>query len=80
MVKLRLMRFGRKHSPSYRIVAIDVTRKREGKALDFIGHYNPIVQPKVLNIDMEKYNEWIQKGAQPTQTVKSLVKKVSKSA
>lgn len=72
------MRIGRKHKPFYRIVAMPAEQKRGGKALDMIGYYNPIVEPKVIEVNMDKYNDWISKGAQPTATVKSLVSKAGK--
>lgn len=73
------MRLGRTHRPYYRIVAMQSTRKREGKALDFLGQYDPLANPKLINLDMEKYNNWIAKGAQPTDTVRSLARKVQSS-
>lgn len=71
------MRLGRKNRPYYRIVAIDSRKKRNGDALDYLGQYNPLTEPKEINVDMDKYNEWISKGAQPTNTVRSLVSKVA---
>ncbi len=73
------MRLGRAHRPYYRIVAMQSTRKRGGKALDFLGQYDPLANPKLINLDMEKYNDWIAKGAQPTDTVRSLARKVQEN-
>lgn len=70
------MRLGRKKRPFYRIVAIDSNRKREGKALDFLGYYDPLTQPRTIKLDLNKYQQWLQKGAQPTDTVRSLAKSV----
>ena len=70
------MRLGRKHKPYYRIVAMNDTSKRDGKALDYLGHYNPLTEPKDIVVDLDKYNDWIAKGAQPTDTVSSLVTKI----
>lgn len=75
MVKIRLVRFGRTHKPFYRIAAMNSAEKRNGKVLEYIGTYNPISDPKEIIIDMTKYDKWTQYGAQPTDTVASLVKK-----
>ena len=72
MVKVRLQRGGRKGRPFYRIIAADSRRARDGKALEFLGFYNPL--SKELKFDREKLNNWISKGAQLTETVKRLVK------
>ncbi|HDP95206.1 MAG TPA: 30S ribosomal protein S16 [Candidatus Aminicenantes bacterium] len=79
MVAIRLTRAGTKHRPFYRIVAIDREKPRESRYIDLIGHYNPMSEPAEIKLDMEKYNEWIQKGAKPSQTVRSLLKKVLRS-
>ncbi len=78
MVKLRLTRLGAKHAPFYRIVAIDERRARSGKALEIIGTYNPMKpndSAEYLNIDTEKALKWLNCGAQPTETVRSLLRK-----
>jgi len=75
MVKIRLVRFGRTHKPYYRIAAMNSTEKRNGRVLEYLGTYNPISNPKDIVIDMTKYDNWVQRGAQPTDTVASLVKK-----
>ncbi len=77
MVAIRLTRAGTKHRPFYRIVAIDREKPRESRYIELIGHYNPMVDPAEVKIDLNKYNEWISKGAKPSLTVKSLIKKVS---
>jgi len=77
MVVIRLTRFGGKKKPYYRIVAVDREKPRETKYIDLIGTYNPLTVPAQIKIDFEKYNLWISKGAQPSETVKSLVKKVN---
>ncbi|MBN2091688.1 30S ribosomal protein S16 [candidate division KSB1 bacterium] len=71
-VRIRLRRMGKKKSPFYRIVAIDSRRKREGIYLDKIGHYNPMLEPAEIVIDQEKALSWLEKGAVPSDTVKSL--------
>lgn len=77
MVVIRLSRVGTKHRPFYRIVATDRKKPRESRYIDLIGHYNPMVEKPDIKIDFAKYNEWIQKGAKPSTTVKSLIKKVN---
>jgi len=77
MVVIRLTRFGGKKKPYYRIVAVDREKPRETKYIELIGQYNPLTDPAQIKIDFEKYNLWISKGAQPSETVKSLVKKVN---
>jgi len=77
MVVIRLTRFGGKKKPYYRIVAVDREKPRETKYIDLIGTYNPLLDPAQIKIDFEKYNQWLSKGAQPSVTVKSLVKKVN---
>jgi small subunit ribosomal protein S16 len=77
MVVIRLTRFGAKKKPYYRIVAVDREKPRESRYIELLGQYNPLTDPAQIKIDMEKYNQWIQKGAQPSETVKSLVKKLN---
>lgn len=72
MVKLRLKRMGTKKRAFYRIIAIDSREKRDGKAIEELGFYDPIKQPAEVKIDKEKSLEWLKKGAQPTDTVKNL--------
>ncbi len=74
MVKLRLTRMGAPKAPFYRIVAVDSRKARDGQYIDQIGYYNPVSTPKQIVIDADKANEWIAKGAQPTETVRSLLK------
>jgi small subunit ribosomal protein S16 len=78
MVVIRLTRRGTKHKPFYRIVAVDREKPRESRYIELIGHYNPLTDPAEIKIDVDKYNEWIKKGAKPSTTVKSLLKKVQK--
>ncbi len=77
MVVIRLTRFGGKKKPYYRIVAVDREKPRESRYIELLGQYNPLTDPAQIKIDMEKYNQWMQKGAQPSETVKSLVKKLN---
>ena len=72
MLKIRLKRLGAKKAPTYRIIVINSTTKREGKPIEELGHYNP--KTKVMQLNLEKAQEWIKKGAQPTDTVAYLIK------
>ena len=74
-LKLRLTRMGSKKKPFYRIVAVDSASRRDGRALDYVGYYNPMTNPADIKIDQEKVKSWIERGAQPTDTVRSLLKK-----
>lgn len=73
-LKLRLTRMGCKKRPFYRIVAMDSATRRDGRALEYVGHYNPMVNPVELTVDKEKVAAWIAKGAQPSDTVRALLK------
>jgi small subunit ribosomal protein S16 len=77
MVKIRLRRTGKTKQPSYRVVVADSRSPRDGKFIEIIGHYNPIRQPKVLEINGDRARYWLGVGAQPTETVATLLKKVS---
>ena len=70
-VKMRLTRMGDKKSPFYRIVVIDSRNARSGEYIDKIGYVDPLKTPAEINIDVEKAKDWISKGVQPTETVKS---------
>lgn len=72
MLKIRLKRLGAKKQPSYRIIVINSTTKREGRPVQELGHYNP--KTKVMKLDKESALEWVKKGAQPTETVAYLIK------
>ena len=74
-LKLRLPRMGSKKKPFYRIVAVDSASRRDGRALDYVGYYNPMTEPADIKIDQDKVKNWIELGAQPTDTVRSLLKK-----
>lgn len=74
-VKLRLKKMGSKKRPFYRIVAADARSPRDGKFIEIVGTYDPIKQPAEVKIDKEKAIKWLNHGAQPTDTVKSLFKK-----
>jgi small subunit ribosomal protein S16 len=75
-VRIRLNKMGAKKRPFYRLVVADSRAPRDGRFIEIIGHYNPIVEPVELVVDMEKAQDWIKKGARPSDTVKRLLKKV----
>ena len=75
MVKIRLRRMGAKKAPFYRIVVADSRYPRDGRFIEEIGTYNPCVSPAAIKIDTERAQNWIKSGAQPTETVKNLLKK-----
>ena len=77
MVVIRLTRMGTKHKPFYRVVAVDKRKPRESRYIERIGHYNPLTEIPEVKIDMEKYKKWIELGAKPSATVKSLLKKTN---
>ncbi|MBE9502372.1 MAG: 30S ribosomal protein S16 [Chloroflexi bacterium] len=76
MVKIRLRRTGKKKKPSYRVVIADARAPRDGDFIEIIGHYDPLTEPPTIVIDEEKALKWLRQGAQPTETVSSLLNKV----
>ena len=74
-VKIRLTRMGKKKNPFYRVVVADERTRRDGAPIEEIGYYNPMTNPADIKIDAEKANKWLANGAQPTETVRSLLKK-----
>ncbi|MBR4205286.1 MAG: 30S ribosomal protein S16 [Clostridia bacterium] len=75
MVKIRLRRMGKKKAPFYRIVVADSRYPRDGRFIEEIGYYDPMKEPVDIKVDADKAKEWLSKGAQPTETVKSLLVK-----
>ena len=75
MVKIRLRRIGAKKDPFYRLVVADSRSPRDGRFIEEIGYYDPTTEPATLKVDAEKVKTWIATGAQPTETVKALLKK-----
>ncbi len=75
MVKIRLARIGKAKRPSYRLVVSDSREARNGKVVDTIGHYEPMVEPEEVVIEAEKALYWLSKGAQPTDTARRLLGK-----
>jgi small subunit ribosomal protein S16 len=77
MVRIRLRRTGKTKQPSYRLVVADQRSPRDGKFIEIIGHYNPVRQPKVLEVKADRARYWLGVGAQPSETVVYLLKKVN---
>jgi len=75
MVKIRLRRMGAKKAPFYRIVVADSRYPRDGRFIEEIGYYNPVTSPAELKVDVDRAQAWIKTGAQPTETVRDLLKK-----
>jgi small subunit ribosomal protein S16 len=80
MMSLRLMRIGAKGKPAYRVIVVDSKKPRESKAKAIIGTYNPLTDPAEFKIDLEKAKYWMDRGAKPSETVKSLLAKLQKRA
>lgn len=74
-VKIRLKRMGAKKAPFYRVVVADSRSPRDGRFIEELGYYNPMTEPADIKIDAEKASKWIANGAQPTDTVRALLKK-----
>lgn len=74
-VKLKLTRMGSKKNPFYRVVAATDETRRDGRPLEFLGFYNPMTNPVEVKLDAEKVKRWLSLGAEPTDTVRSLIKK-----
>lgn len=80
MVKIRLARHGEKKKPFYRIVVADSRAARDGRYIEQIGYYDPTKNPAVVEIKKEKLDQWLQHGAQPSETVAQLIKKIGRAA
>ncbi|MAE94869.1 MAG: 30S ribosomal protein S16 [Deltaproteobacteria bacterium] len=78
MVKIRMKRGGAKKRPHYRVIAIDHREKRDGRALEYLGTYDPISEPPEIKLDAEKIQAWVDKGAQLAPSVKALLKRARK--
>ena len=79
-VRIRLTRVGATKRPAYRVVAIDKRRSRDGRPLEFLGFYNPLTEPATVQLETERINDWIGKGAQPSETVVKLMGQAEKAA
>ena len=80
MLAIRLMRMGAKKSPSYRVVVKEKLSKRDGAYVENVGFYNPTREPAEVRLNMERVNYWIERGAQPTDTVRQLIKQQARDA
>jgi small subunit ribosomal protein S16 len=80
VVRLRLKRLGKPKFPHYRLVAIDKRDRRDGAPIEVLGHYSPLKKEAALDLNTERINYWLSKGAQPSKTAASLIKKNSKSS
>ena len=75
MVRIRLLRTGKRKQPSYRVVVADQRAPRDGRFVEILGHYNPLTNPSLIQIDEEKALAWLGKGAQPSDSVMALLKR-----
>jgi small subunit ribosomal protein S16 len=75
MLMIRLARFGTKKKPTYRVVVIEKERARDSRAVEVVGHYNPISKPKEVKLEHDRIAHWMKNGAQPSETVAKLMKK-----
>ena len=80
MLKIRLQRAGAKKRPFYRIVAIDERRQRDGRALEFLGTYDPKLDPGAIKLQLDRVDHWVGQGARLSETVSSLVQRARKQA
>ena len=74
MLRIRLMRMGRRHRPQYRVIVTDSRRPRESRYKEAIGFYDPVPNPSVCRLDLERYEYWVSRGAQPSSAVRKIVK------
>ena len=77
-VKIRLARHGAKKRPYYRVVVADAQARRDGRFIEEVGRYNPVAEPQFVSLDMDKIDQWLKNGAQPTDTVKRLIENARK--
>lgn len=75
MLMIRLARFGSKKKPTYRVVVIEKERARNGRAVEIVGHYNPVANPQVVSLKHDRIEHWLKSGAQASETVAKLIKK-----
>ncbi len=76
MLRIRLTRMGAKKKPFYRVVVTERRQARDGSFVEIVGHYNPVTNPPAIELKMDRVRHWIDCGAQPSETVRSLIKKV----
>jgi small subunit ribosomal protein S16 len=80
MLAIRLMRMGAKKSPSYRVIVKEKLSKRDGAYVENVGFYNPTREPAEIRLKMDRVNYWIERGAQPTDTVRQLIRQQARAA
>jgi small subunit ribosomal protein S16 len=80
MVKIRLSRAGAKKRPFYRVIAIDERKRRDGRPLEYLGTYDPIARPKQIEVDTEKLDAWVRRGAQVSDAVSALRRELRRRA
>jgi small subunit ribosomal protein S16 len=80
MVRIRLTRLGAKKKPFYRVIVADSRSPRDGRAIENLGYYNPMTEPPQLKIDLDRADHWLKNGAQPSETVASLLKRARTQA
>ena len=78
MLRIRLRRTGAKKHPSYRVVVADIRAARDGSFVDYLGNYDPMTDPPTINIDRDKFDSWVSKGAQPSDAMKSILNQTTK--
>lgn len=79
MLRIRLSRHGAKKDPHYRLVVSERSSPRDGRFLEIVGHYNPALKPVRLDLKLDRIDYWIEKGAQPSETVRALIRKVKQA-
>ena len=79
MLRIRLRRTGAKKHPSYRVVVADIRAARDGSFVDYLGNYDRMTDPPTINIDRDKFDSWVNKGARPSDSVASLIKTLESS-
>lgn len=79
-LSIRLSRFGTKNAPHYRVAVAETRSRRDGAALEFLGAYNPGAKGNPLNVKLDRYDYWVSKGARPSDTVRTLIKRCKRSA
>jgi len=79
LLRIRLSRHGAKKDPHYRLVVSERSSPRDGRFLEIVGHYNPALKPVRLDLKLDRIDYWIEKGAQPSETVRALIKKVKQA-
>jgi len=77
LLRIRLTRMGAKKKPYYRVVVTEQRQARDGRFMEIVGHYNPRTDPPSIELNMERVQHWMERGAQPSETVSSLLKKAS---